>query len=159
MAGLKSALVEAGFGDVRTLLQSGNLILPPSSRSRSAVASGIASLIASNFDMQVKVLTRTEAELRAILDRNPYLDMDIPRSLLHVVFLDEAPTHSRVGDLDPERSPPDRFSVSGQEIFVAYPGGSGRSKLDLAYFEKVLGVPGTARNWNTVSKLSQLVGG
>jgi uncharacterized protein (DUF1697 family) len=44
-----------------------------------------------------------------------------------------------------------------REIFVHYPGGSGRSKLDLAYFEKQLGLAGTARNWNTVTKLVALL--
>ncbi|MGH8948654.1 MAG: DUF1697 domain-containing protein, partial [Acidimicrobiia bacterium] len=59
---------------------------------------------------------------------------------------------------DPNRSPADRFSVAGREIFVEYgAAGSGRSKLDLSYFEKTLGVTGTARNWNTVTRLLQML--
>jgi uncharacterized protein (DUF1697 family) len=78
---------------------------------------------------------------------------------LHVVFLDRAPTQDRIAALDPGRSPPDRFSVSGKHIFVEYPNGSGRSRLSLDYFEKTLGVAGTARNWNTVTKLGELLAG
>ncbi|HET7846525.1 MAG TPA: hypothetical protein VFL72_03465, partial [Acidimicrobiia bacterium] len=59
---------------------------------------------------------------------------------------------------DPDRSLPDRFEVRGREIFLSYPNGQGRSKLDLAYFERVLGVAGTARNWNTVTKLLTMLG-
>jgi uncharacterized protein (DUF1697 family) len=62
-----------------------------------------------------------------------------------------------VADLDPDRSPPDRFAVSGTEVYLRYPNGSGRSKLSLDYFERKLEVSGTARNWNTVTRLSELL--
>jgi uncharacterized protein (DUF1697 family) len=79
--------------------------------------------------------------------------------MVHAVFLESEAPPDRVAALDPDRSPPDEFEVSGREIFVHYPGGSGRSKLDLAYFEKQLGVAGTARNWNTVTRLLSMLDG
>jgi uncharacterized protein (DUF1697 family) len=79
--------------------------------------------------------------------------------MLHAVFLESKPPSDRVARLDPERSPEDRFVVSGREIYIHYPGGSGRSKLNLAYIEKQLGLSGTARNWNTVTKLLSMIGG
>ena len=52
---------------------------------------------------------------------------------------------------------PDSFTVAGREIYLSYPGGSGRSRLTLDYLEKALGVTGTARNWRTVQRLAGLL--
>lgn len=157
MTGLKEALSDAGLADVSSHLQSGNLIVPPSPRGSEATAALIEDVIADRFGKQVAVLIRTGDEMADIVARNPFAESGVEPKLQHVVFLEKAPSASRIAGLDPERSPSDRFEVSGSEIFVEYPNGSGRSKLDLAYFEKVLGVAGTARNWNTVAKLADLL--
>ena len=73
-----------------------------------------------------------------------------------MVFLDRAPKAAAVAKLDPDRSTPDAFEVTGREIYLRLPNGAGRSKLTLDYFERVLGVRGTARNWRTVSALVEL---
>ncbi len=159
MTGLKDALAEAGLPDVRTYLQSGNLIVPPSPRSPDETAAIIEVAIADRFGKQVRVVTRTGDQMTDICFRNPFAGSGVEPKFQHVVFLEKPPATSQVGGLDPERSPSDRFEVSGCEIYVEYPNGSGRSKLDLAYFEKVLGVAGTARNWNTVAKLAELLTG
>jgi uncharacterized protein (DUF1697 family) len=75
------------------------------------------------------------------------------------VFLEKAPRRGAAGKLDPDRSPEDRFELRGRELYVAYGAGQGRSKLTLDYFEKALGVAGTARNWNTVLKLTEMASG
>ncbi len=73
-----------------------------------------------------------------------------------MLFLSAPPSAAAVETLDPRRSPGDEFEVAGSTIYLLYPGGSGRSKLTLAYFERQLGVAGTARNWNTLLKLVEL---
>jgi len=77
-------------------------------------------------------------------------------SRLHVVFLARTPTAKTAARLDPERSPPDEFSVRGREIYLRLPNGAGRSKLTTDYFERQLGIAATARNWNTLIKLLAL---
>ena len=66
------------------------------------------------------------------------------------------PAAAAVGTSIPDRSPGDEFSVAGREIYLHLPNGSGRTKLTLDYFERRLGVTGTARNWNTLLKLIEL---
>jgi len=158
MPELRSLLVAAGFEDVRTILQSGNVIVTPPGKGVPRIGAAIEKAIEDGFGLGIRVMTRTREELAAIIAGNPFLDPGADPKFLHTVFLDTAPEQHRVGDLDPDRSPPDRFSVSGREIYVQYPAGSGRSKLNLDYFEKKLGVAGTARNWNTVTKLLALLG-
>ena len=73
-----------------------------------------------------------------------------------MVFLDQAPKRKAIEALDPDRSPGDRFSVVGREIYLSLANGAGRTKLTLDWLERGLGVAGTQRNWNTVLKLADL---
>jgi uncharacterized protein (DUF1697 family) len=158
MADLRSALSDAGFRDVRTHIQSGNLLIAPSSDTKQ-LSNMLEQTIKDRFRLEVRVITRTRKELEDIIERNPYWEPGIKPASLHAVFLESAAPAKKVADLDPDRSAPDRFAVSGKEIYLHYPNGSGRSKLSLDYFERKLGVSGTARNWNTVTKLLELLDG
>jgi len=100
------------------------------------------------------------AELRVILEMSPrdvlchQLAAEVLRRLGHI---DEAVQHlETAADLDPGRSPPDEFALRGREIYLHLPNGAGRSKLTIDYFERVLGVRATQRNWNTLLKLLAL---
>lgn len=156
MAELRSTLSDAGFPDVRSHIQSGNLLITPSSGQKE-LAKTLEQAIKVGFGLEVRVITRTRKELDVIIARNPFLSPGMKPSSLHVIFLESAPPSKKVADLDPDRSPPDRFALSGKEIYLLYPNGSGRSKLSLDYFERNLGVSGTARNWNTETKLLELL--
>lgn len=158
MAGLRSALSEEGLTGVRTHLQSGNVLADSGSETAETLGRRVESVIEDRFGVTVRAITRTAADLADLERRNPFLGSGSPGSGVHTVFLAAAPDPRRIGDLDPDRSPRDRFQLSGREIFVHYPQGSGRSKLDLDYFERKLAVAGTARNWNTVSALLGMVG-
>jgi uncharacterized protein (DUF1697 family) len=73
------------------------------------------------------------------------------------MFLAKPPAPTAIEKLDPDRSPPDDFELKGREIYLRYPNGSGRSKLTIDYFERILGTPATARNWNTITKVLKLM--
>ena len=155
MGELKSSLSSLGLEDVVTYIQSGNVVFrSPAGHTRVAV--DIERRIAKAFGVSVTVLLRTPAELRTIARSNPFLSGQADLSKLHVVFLSDRPKANAVAGLDPERSPPDAFSVRGREIYLHLPNGSGRSKLTIDYFERRLGVAATARNWNTLIKLNVL---
>jgi uncharacterized protein (DUF1697 family) len=154
MGELKASLANAGLGEVRTHLQSGNVILTASSGDSGAVAGAIEKAISDGLGLSIRVMVRDRDQMAKIVASNPFLGPETNPTMVHAIFLEDTPAADRVSALDPNRSPADRFSVSGEEIFVEYgPAGSGRSKLDLKYFEKTLGVSGTARNWNTVTRL------
>jgi uncharacterized protein (DUF1697 family) len=159
MPELRSHLAAMGFEDVSTYVQSGNVIFSTSEGNPQAVAGAIEKRIADAFDVSPSVLLRTPAELARIATTNPFLDRENDFLKLHVVFMSDAPAASVVGKLDPERSPPDEFSVRGSEIYLHLPNGSARSKLTIDYFEKQLGVRATARNWKTLTKLVELTTG
>ncbi len=156
MAELRSLLTAGGYDDVVTYIQSGNAVFRSAGGEASETARGIESAIAGAFGLDVTVLLRTGAELDAIASGNPFLGRGPDFSRLHVVFLREPPAPDRIARLDPTRSPGDEFHVGEREVYLRLPAGAGRTKLTLAYFERTLGVEGTARNWNTLLELREL---
>ena len=71
-------------------------------------------------------------------------------------FLADLPSAEAVAKLDPQRSPPDRFIVTGPDIYLHLPNGGGQSKLTNAWMDSKLSTVSTARNWNTVLKLYEM---
>jgi uncharacterized protein (DUF1697 family) len=159
MPKLRDALSERGLGDASTVLQSGNVLFT-SSKSEAAVTKLVQETMSESFGIGGAVLVRSAAELRAVAAKNPFVKRGEERDpkTLHVAFLERSPPKAAVAKLDPDRSPPDAFEVRGREVYLSYPKGSGRTKLNLAYLERVLGVEGTARNWRTVERLAELLG-
>jgi uncharacterized protein (DUF1697 family) len=156
MAELRALFSLLGFEDVATYIQSGNVVFRSTTADEGAVVAKLEREIAGAFAVSPSVLLRTPGELEAIAASNPFLSRKADLSKLHVVFLDRAPAASAAAELDPERSTPDEFALEGRELFLHLPNGAGRSKLKLDYFERVLGVRATQRNWNTLLKLIEL---
>jgi uncharacterized protein (DUF1697 family) len=152
-----AAMVEAaGASDVRTYIQSGNVIFRASPAIARGVAAAVSAAIAGRFGFTAPVVTRSAAELEAIAESNPFLGRGADPATLHVVFLADEPAPERVAALDPRRSPPDELEVRGREIFLRCPNGYARTKLTNAYFDSKLATTSTVRNWRTVLQLVEL---
>ena len=156
MAGLRSLFSGLGHEDVSTYVQSGNVVFRARARKGDEISADIERGIAEEFGLEVAVLIRTPAELRKIVDGNPYLKDESDPKKLHVLFLDRQPAARAKNSLDQDRSPPERFVLRGRELYLHRPEGSARSKLTIAYFEGCLEARGTVRNWRTVTKLAEL---
>lgn len=154
MPQLRAALQAAGFDQVTTYLNSGNVLLDPGGTRD--VGPAIERLISAETGLEVRVITRTSREMDTIARHHPFAGLGLDPRFLHVVFLDRAPEQGAA--IDPDRSPQDRVEIAGREVYVAYGKGQGRSKLTLDHMERALGVTGTARNWNTVTKLAAMAG-
>jgi uncharacterized protein (DUF1697 family) len=155
MGELRSLFTSLGHSDVRTYVQSGNVVFA-STEAGSHIAEGLEHRIEEVFGLQVPVLLRTAEELTEVAAGNPFLGTIDDLAKLHVVFLDDRPAPSGVAGLDPDRSPPDELAVSRREVYLRLPHGAGRTKLTVDYFERALGTRATARNWRTVTKLLEL---
>ena len=150
MAELRELFESLGYADVRTYIQSGNLLF---AAPRSPKPGMLEAAIEDRFGLAVDVMLRSGAELRRVLERNPFPDAD--RSRLHVGFMRTKPAAVALTSLDHDAFLPDRFAVVGREVYLHLPGGMARTKLP-AYVLRQLGVPTTIRNWNTVTKLAEL---
>ncbi|MFC1964779.1 DUF1697 domain-containing protein [Chloroflexota bacterium] len=154
MPELITAFESLGFEDVKTYLQSGNVIFITSKRDRSELISLIQEKIKWAFNYPVSVVLRTANELQGIIATNPFLkDSKIDTNKLHVTFLSDKPTVSTLNQIKEMQDEKDEFVISGQEVYLHCPKGYGRTKFSNTYFEKKLGVATTTRNWKTVTQL------
>ncbi len=147
---------EVGCNDVRTYIQSGNVLFRADPTLAKEIPSLISESILSRFGYRVPVVTRTDCELQAIVQNNPFTEAGAEPDKLLVLFLADLPDREQVEALDLNRSPGDEFTVQGREVFLHCPHGIARSKLTNTYFDSKLSTTSTARNWRTVSKLFEL---
>lgn len=156
MAELRGCVEEAGGTEVRTYVQSGNVVFEVAPSEAAQIGQAVTTRIRERLGLTVPVVLLSADELRAILGSNPFLVDGVPENELHVMVLSEFPAPERVAKLDPNRSPPDRFALAGRAIYLHAPNGVARSRLTNDYFDRALGVISTSRNWRTVTKLVAL---
>jgi uncharacterized protein (DUF1697 family) len=155
MTDLRRLVEELGGKDVRTYLQSGNVVFR-SSTGAAQLGRRLQKSIGRTLGLDVTVLVKTGAQLAKICERNPFSAGGTDPKTLHVTFLAEAPARGRVRELSERRFAPDRFRIAGREVYLHCPNGYGRAKLSNDLFERALGVPATTRNWRTVTALAEL---
>jgi uncharacterized protein (DUF1697 family) len=153
MAALKTLFAKLHFGDVRTLLQSGNIVFEAEKQNRAA----LEALLERETEKQLKVHTeyfiRDAKDLAHVIEHNPFTRAakDDPQRLV-VFFLKDAPGAKHVSALQARIKGPETVAAGARHLYVTYPAGMGKSKLTNAVIEKALDTRGTARNWNTVLK-------
>ena len=153
MAELRRVAEELGYEDVATYIQSGNLVFRTAD-SATAVEKGLAKAIAELGGVRPAVMVRTLAQLRKVVDGNPFIRRGEDTKLCHAVFAAKAAKGSLTG-LDLDAYAPEEVIAAGKELYLFLPGGVGRSKLagDLAKRKDAVG---TMRNWRTVTKLLEM---
>ena len=152
MPALREVLTRAGFEDVRTYLQSGNVVLS-SNRSPEQIARECERQIADAFGLEIDVVVRTGEELAEVVRRDPLGDVAVNPKRYQVSFLAAEPDPDIAERLQAVTVEPERFVVVGREIYAWHPDGIGRSRLWALLAGRGLEVTSTARNWTTVTKL------
>jgi len=152
---LRQSLDRLGFEQVRTYIQSGNVVFKATRQSPLGLSQRIEQRILSDFGLSVSVISRTAEELGKAIQNNPFLrEKGIDSSRLHVTFLSEAPAQSSLKKLDTLAAGRDQFRYCGKEIYLYCPDGLARTKLFGNAFDRVLAVSATTtRNWKTVNSL------
>lgn len=156
MKDLVQVVAGVGANDIRTYIQSGNLVFSSSIGSeplKAALEAGIA----SHFGFAVPVQLRTKAQMSKVVVNNPFLQQGFDEATLHVTFLDARPKKSAVDSISALVFDPDALIVAGREVYLSCPQGYGNTKLHNGFFEKRLNVGATTRNWKTVATLLEMV--
>ena len=156
MAWLREACEAIGLREVRTYLQSGNIIF-----SSPQGAAKLAALLKDRIDRQtrlpVPVIIRSAKDMTEVVAGNPFLKRNgIDASKLHVTFLGDAPRQPDTARLDKLAGARDEYRLARREIFLHCPINYGATKLSNAAIEKALGISATTRNWNTVTTLAEM---
>ena len=155
MPRLRGLLAEAGYENVGTYVQSGNVVLS-SRRSPERLAREVPGLIADGFGLDIAVVVRTRDELAEVVRRNPLGDVAKDPKRYQVSFCSAEPDAEVVRELAPLAVASERFVAHGRELYAWHPEGVARSKLWAKLAGRDLGVTATARNWTTVVKLLEL---
>ena len=160
MADLRAALTEAGFGDVRTLLQSGNVVLTApvdAPVDAAAVAAGVERVVLERFGHDVRVIVRTADELARVVAESPLPEPEDGSRFL-VAFLSGAPDPGAFREPELPEGSRERWWPRGAEVYVWCPDGLQNSPIMDHFGRHPLAVDVTVRNWNTVTKLAALAG-
>lgn len=153
MASVREALTTAGFADVETHIQSGNVRLSSSLRSEAKVADAVEVALADLCGFEVPAMVRTPAQLRAAYDASP--DSPLGDEARHyLAFLRAAPTSAATESLNTWAVDGERLEVVGRELHIWLTKPSHEAKATNARLEKVAGVLATTRGWKVVSALA-----
>ena len=150
MSELRALCEDLGYSNVRTFIQSGNVIF---SSSAAPKATAFEAAIKERCAVATDAIFRSASELEAAVKRNPFPVTGDAR--VHVGFLAENLPADVVSSLDHQRFARDEFVVIGSEVYLSLPSGVGQSKLP-PYLVRQLKRSLTLRNWNTVTKLVEL---
>ena len=157
MPALRDALEGAGFKDVQTYVQSGNVVL--SSRAKpETVRRKVEKVLGEQFSLDVAVVVRSRAEIAAVVRLNPLRKVATDPKRYQVTFLSAKLPAKVVRELKDAAGDGERVVVSGREVYASHPATIARSKLWAKLAGKSLGVDATSRNWSTVEALLELLG-
>jgi uncharacterized protein (DUF1697 family) len=158
MAELRELFSGAGFEDVRTYVQSGNVVVSGDA-DPGELEERCERLIAGRFGFEVPVVVRTRDELAAVVERNPLGDVARDPKRYQVSFLGAELEEGVIERLAELAAPDERVLADGRELYAWHPDGVARSKLWAKLAGTGLGVKATARNWTTVTKLLGMADG
>ena len=154
MKDLVGILETVGCEKIKTYIQSGNAVFQTKENQKRKIAELINTKIRESHGFNPKVLLREASELEDAIENNPFKIAE--GKTLHFFFLESTPLKPDLNGLENVKSNTEKFKLIKNIFYLYAPDGIGRSNL-AAKVEKSLGIPVTARNWNTVNKLSAMV--
>jgi uncharacterized protein (DUF1697 family) len=154
MDALRALYESLKFEDPRTYVQSGNVIFRSKEKNSAALANKIQNAIERTFGFRPDVILRTPDELRKAIAASPFpAHRKLEPGKILVTFLAAEPGPEAQATLLTLKKHPEELHLQGRELYIYFPDGAGRSKLPWSSVEKLLKTTGTARNWNSVTKM------
>jgi uncharacterized protein (DUF1697 family) len=157
MDALRALYESLKLREAQSYVQSGNVVFQTDERDLVQLAKRIQKGIERTFGCCPEIILRTTSELREVVSRNPFAKRrDIEPAKLHVHFLAGDPGAEARANVLKLKTDPEELSIAGSELYIYFPNGAGKSKLSWPAVNKALKLPGTARNWNSVTKLLEM---
>ena len=154
MVDLRNLFEKLGCGNVETYIQSGNVVFDCTEEVSTTLTAMLEAAIVNTFGHNVPVFIRAANDFYRILNNNPFTVDELHQtSKLYVTFLYHLPLSTTLDKLAKPGKEAAEFALGTGEIYLFCPAGYGRTKLTNTYFEKILNMPATTRNWRTVNQL------
>ncbi len=156
MAALREVLQQLNIENVRTYIQSGNIIFQKEATDHGDLEEMIHHTIFESFGLTVPVIIRTEKEWQETIAQNPFLEKGYDTGKQYFLFLKQSPEEEYVEKLKVQDFGEDEWVVIGRALYFYCPGSYGKTKFSNNFFERKLKVGATTRNWKTVYKLMEM---
>jgi uncharacterized protein (DUF1697 family) len=157
---LKKMYAALKYKNIQSYIQSGNIIFQTGKTNPKDLEKKIAKKIVEEFGFEIPVLVKTQEELSAVLQANPFIHTHGEElNKLHITFLSDSPEKIHADKVKDLHFLPDEFFLSGDAVYLYCPNGYGQTKLNNNFFENKLKVKATTRNWKTLSELSNMASG
>jgi uncharacterized protein (DUF1697 family) len=154
---LRTSFEALGFEEVKTYIQSGNVIFKTTKLSPALLSERVEKRILTDFGFRVSVVSRTADEMAKAIEGNPFLKKrGIDQDRLHIMFLSDAPAAPALKELATLTAVPDQSCCLGKELYLYLPNGPAESSLMKSRLDRVLSVVTTTRNWRTVNALHKM---
>ncbi len=154
MAQLRQALIDNGFENVQTWIQSGNVVLD-AELSAKKLAEKIKGIIKEEIGADLKIIVKTPAEIKKVLKKNPFgKGFDISR--VFFTLFNDVPDPELVEALEKQDFGEDKFVITPHAVYLFVPGSFAKTKLNNNFLERKLKIDATTRNFNTLSKIIAL---
>ena len=156
MEALREMLAMPGFKNIKTYIQSGNAAFDHAGAEKSVIINKLENKLQKELGYEVKSLVYTKEELQAIIDNNPFQEIDEDVSL-YVTFLAHTPDKVLAAELLAMQTPQEQFRISGAELYITVKKGTyGETKFSNNFIERKLKLAATTRNWATTNKMMEL---
>ena len=158
MAKLRRELETLGLENVRTYIQSGNVVFDTASQADEVLAEEIRDRIETGYGFRPHLLLLGQDDLQAAIENNPFPEAISDPKTLHFYFLAEPAVNADLTAIEAAKAATEEYQLTDRVFYLHAPDGIGRSKL-AANVEKHLSVVTTARNYRTVGKLWVMIDG
>lgn len=158
MEDLKQLYGSLNLKNVRTYIQSGNVLFEDDNTDSAYLIKIIEDKIIKDLGLEVSIILRDHHQLETVLQGNPFLKNEAKDPAhLYVTFLSGVPDHDHIEKLKDVNHAPDEFRIIGSEIYLSCPEGYGKTKLNNSFFENRLRLKATSRNWRTINELNGMM--
>ena len=156
MAELRSALEDAGFSNVESYIQSGNIILDSKIKESEDISRAVEDTIQSSFGLEVPAITLAPSLMEEAIKKNPFLERGVDTKTLLLAFLWNKPEAEHLASLETVKYPPDEILINDRLVYYYLPQGSAGTKFTIIFLERRLKTRATSRNWRTCNTLMEM---
>lgn len=157
MEALRTSYENAGFSNVQSYVQSGNIIFQSDSKQIKELEQTIIQFIKQDFGFAVPVIVLSVDQLKRIIENNPFAQQpEKDPNFFHVTFLSEKPEFSGYSVIESKKLEDEEIAFSEDAVYLYFPNGYGKTKLTNNLIESKLKVAATTRNWKTVNELMRM---
>lgn len=155
MEKLREVFAALGFENVKTYIQSGNVVFETAETDDNKLAARIEEAVEREF-FKTNVMVRSIDEIKDVVENNPFAGEEINEKLFHLVFLSEKLSDEKAALLLSNNCENEQFAVRNREVYCLLRDGVADSLLGKKYIDNKLKTPATARNWRTINKIVEI---